>query len=299
MGRGSRPNEGAPPRWARTAVVVYLSVTFAVVVAALLSRGFELVLDAGFKEGLLLAMVVLTLPVSFAYFAIGTFSSGGGLSLATVVYYFGFLLLAAVNAGVFRWIVLSVRKRAPVPAGMPGATPQNPRVTLRGVTPDVGKLWWTVPLAVLLSLPQWMVAGFSWCGISGCSGGGFGVVTGTEWVAVILSVVNGFILAVAAFAVRWLYPTRKRALVALAAGTLFGLVGLQSPTGSGGRRRCNQGRRPRAARRGWLPSVGCQPVNEQLVSGVLYLLNRRIVDWRCEANMKGHRKVLRSVGPPA
>lgn len=98
-------------------------------------------------------------------------------------------------------------------------------MTLRGVTPDVRKLRWTVPLAVLLSLPQWMVAGFAWCGISGCSGGGFGVVNGTEWVAVILSAVNGVILAVVVFAVRWLYPTRKRALISVAAGTLFGLIG--------------------------------------------------------------------------
>jgi len=51
------------------------------------------------------------------------------------------------------------------------------------------------------------------------------VATGTEWVAVILSVVNAVILAVAVFAERWLYPTRKRALIALAAGTFFGLLG--------------------------------------------------------------------------
>ncbi|QCO97264.1 hypothetical protein FCN77_05435 [Arthrobacter sp. 24S4-2] len=226
MGRESRPKERALPRWAGTAVVVYLSVTFAVVVAALLSRGFALDLDAGVKEGLLLALVILTLPVSFAYFVIGTFGSSAVLSLTTVLYYFGYLLLALVNAGVFRWVVLSARRRALVPAGgVPGVSAQHPRAALRGVTPDVGKLWWAVPLAVLLSLPQWMVAGFAWCGISGCSGGGFGVATGSEWIAVILSVVNGVILAVAVFAVRWLYPTRKRALVALVAGTLFGLVG--------------------------------------------------------------------------
>ncbi|MEV7132592.1 hypothetical protein AB0N24_06840 [Arthrobacter sp. NPDC093128] len=226
MSRGSRPNARALPRWAGAAVVVYLSVTFAVVVSALVSRGFLLDLDAGFKEGLLLAMLVLTLPVSAAYFVIGSFGSGAVLSLTVVLYYFGYLLLAVVNAGVFRSIVLSSRRVTPVRvAGMPGASAQYPRETLRGVTPDVRKLWWAVPLAVLLSLPQWMVAGFFWCGVSGCSGGGFGVATGTEWVAVILSVVNGLILAVAMFAVRWLYPNRKRALIALAAGTLFGLVG--------------------------------------------------------------------------
>ena len=226
MGTGSRQNERALPPWARTAVVVYLSVTFAVVVGALFSRGSLLNLDTGFKEGLLFAMVVLTLPLSAAYFVIGTFGSGAVLSLTVVLYYFGFLVLAAVNAGVFRSIVLSVRKARPVPeAATPGASAQYSRVTLRGVTPDVTKLWWAVPLAVLLSVPQWMVAGFFWCGISGCSGGGFGVATGTEWVAVILSSVNGVILATAVFAVRWLYPTRKRALIALAAGTLFGLLG--------------------------------------------------------------------------
>ena len=118
--------------------------------------------------------VVLTLPVSAAYFVIGTFGSGGGSTLASVFYYCGYLLLAAVNAGVFRWIVRSARKRAPVPAGVPGTPPRQPAVRLRGVTPDARKLWWTVPLSVLLSLPQWMVASFAWCGISGCSGGGFG-----------------------------------------------------------------------------------------------------------------------------
>lgn len=226
MGSGSPPNGRALPRWARTAVVIYLSVTFAVVVAALLGRVLALGLDPGFKEGLLLALVVLTLPVSFAYFVVGTFGSGGGLGLTTVLYYLGYVLLAAVNARVFRWIVLSVRRRALVRAGSAsGASSENPRLTLRGITPDVTKLWWAVPLAVLLSLPQWVVASFAWCGISGCSGGGFGVATGSEWIAVTLSIVNGVILAAAVFAVRWLYPTRKRALVALAAGTLFGLLG--------------------------------------------------------------------------
>lgn len=214
------------PRWAGTAVVVYLSVTFAVVIAALLSRASALDLDAGFNEGLLLVMVALTLPISFAYFVIGLFDSSAGLSLTTVLYYLGYLLLAAVNAGIFRWIVLGARRRALLrAAGTPGDSAQYPRATLRGITPDVTKLWRAVPLAVLLSLPQWMVARFAWCGISGCSGGGFGVATGSEWIAVILSAVNGVILAAAVFAVRWLYPTGKRALIALAAGTLFGLVG--------------------------------------------------------------------------
>jgi hypothetical protein len=225
VGGRSRPNERAQPRWARIAVVAYLSVTFAVVVMSLLTGTVDVGLDGRFQEGLLPAMVVLRLPVSAAYVIIGTFGSGGGTSLTTALYYCGYLLLAVVNAGVFRWVVRSARKAGPVPTGVPGTPPLEPAVRLRGVTPDARKLWWTVPLAVLLSLPQWLVAGFAWCGISGCSGGGFGVATGSEWIAVILSAANGVIMAAAVFSVRWLYPTPKRALIALAAGTLFGLVG--------------------------------------------------------------------------
>ncbi|MDI3195898.1 hypothetical protein QK285_15980 [Pseudarthrobacter sp. AL20] len=40
-----------------------------------------------------------------------------------------------------------------------------------------------------------------------------------------MSVVNGLILGLAVFSVRWLDPTRRRALIALAAGSLFGLLG--------------------------------------------------------------------------
>ncbi|WP_411375732.1 hypothetical protein ACLH0K_05020 [Arthrobacter sp. MPF02] len=219
----SQPDNSARPRWARIAVVAYLLVTFAVVVTSLLAGTVGTGWDAGFKEGVLLAMVVLTLPVSAAFLVIGTIGSGGGPMPTTVLYYSGYLLLALVNAGFFRLVVGSARKRAP--ARMPDASARYPGVRLRGVTPDARKLWWTVPLAVLLSLPQWMVASFAWCGISGCSGGGFGVATGTEWIAVILSVVNGVIMAVAVFAVRWLYPTGKRALIAVAAGTFVGFVG--------------------------------------------------------------------------
>ncbi|WP_426989839.1 hypothetical protein [Pseudarthrobacter sp. Y6] len=226
---GSLPDKGSLPRWARIAVVVYLSVTVAVVGAALLTSSFETDLDATVREWLMRSVVILTLPVSAAYFAVGFLldSSGppsGLLSPTAVLYYLGYVALAVVNAALFRWMILSIRKPVPA-AGTPGTLPQGPGVTMRGVTRKVRNLWWTVPLAVLLSLPQWLVAGFAWCGISGCSGGGFGVATGTEWLAVTMSVVNGFIFAVAVFAVPWLYPTGRRALIALAAGTLFGLLG--------------------------------------------------------------------------
>ncbi|WP_248762179.1 hypothetical protein [Pseudarthrobacter sp. SSS035] len=239
MRTGSLPDKASLPRWARIAVALYLSVTVAIVGVALLAGSFDLDLDETVREWLMRSLVFLTLPVSAAYFAVVFFldSSGppppGGLRPTTVIYYLGFLALAVVNAALFRWMVLSIRKPVPAaatsaatPVAVPAAVPQVLVVTFHGVvTRNVRHLWWTVPLAVLLSFPQWLVAGLAWCGISGCSGGGFGVSTGTEWLAVTMSVVNGLILAVAVFAVRWLYPTRRRALVALAAGTLFGLLG--------------------------------------------------------------------------
>lgn len=108
-------------------------------------------------------------------------------------------------------------------ASQPEKSPPDPREY--GINSKVRSLLWTVPLAFMLSLPSWFVAAFAWCGISGCSGGGFGVSTGTQWLAITLSVLNGVICAVAVFTVPWLYPTRRRALVALIAGALFGLVG--------------------------------------------------------------------------
>ncbi|MET3141774.1 UNVERIFIED_ORG: hypothetical protein ABIB13_001476 [Arthrobacter sp. UYEF2] len=213
--------------------MVYLSVPVAIVGVALVTGSLDLDLDETAREWLMRSLMILTLPVSAAYFAVGFLfdSSGppasGGLRPTAVFYYLGHLALAVVNAALFRWIVLSIRRPVPAAAtaAAPSAVPQVPVVTFHGVTRNVRNLWWTVPLAVLLSLPQWLVAGLAWCGISGCSGGGFGVSAGTEWLAVTMSVVNGLILALAVFSVRWLYPTRRRALIALAAGSLFGLLG--------------------------------------------------------------------------
>lgn len=193
-------------------------------------------LGPGLQDSLMFALVVLTLPVSAAYYVLGIFDSShapspgetafGEVDLRAILYYLAYLLLAATNAAAFRWLVLSTRKGRPVRAvATAGALAEDPGARLRGVNQYVRHLWWTVPLAVLLSLPQWLVAGFAWCGISGCSGGGFGVATGSEWLAVSLSCVNGVILAVAVFVVPWLYPARTRAVIALTAGALFGLVG--------------------------------------------------------------------------
>jgi hypothetical protein len=248
----NRPGKGPLPRWAKAAVVIYLTVTGAVVAAALLTTAFGVGLEGGLQLWLLRSLMLLTLPVSAAYLVVGILLDllrppwprefgFGGLTPTALLYYLGYFALAVVNAAVFRWVVLSTRKRAPASAMAAATAPAatgpdgppeppadqatTPAVRPRGVNKNAKNLFWAVPLAGVLSLPQWLVARFSWCGISGCSGGGFGVSTGSEWVAIMLSVVNGFILAVAVFAVRWLYPARKRALIAVAAGTLFGLLG--------------------------------------------------------------------------
>ena len=222
----SRRDKAFLPRWARTMVATYLSVTASAVVAAAVIRALGLGVDAGLHNALMLAVIVLTLPVSAAYFVIGAFDSGstgpggfrlGALGLLELFRYLGYLGFAAINAAVFRWLVLGIRNGRSVPSSASaGGLPREVVLLAHGVNSRVRNLLWAVPAAVLLSLPQWLVASLAWCGISGCSGGGFGVARGGEWIAVSLSVVNGLIFAVAVFVVPWLYPTGRRVLVALA-----------------------------------------------------------------------------------
>ena len=232
MSTGVQSTRAKLPRWARTLTAVYLAVVAALVVAVLVLSALGSAPAA--LQGLMLALAALTLPVSAGYLfisflaSVGSSSVGGyylgALSLAAGAFYLGYVVLALINAALFRWIILNTRRRARGAA--PGNFPEGQGVTLRGVNGAARRqLLWAVPLAVLLSLPQWLVAAFAWCGISGCGGGGFGVSTTSEWLALTLTVVNGVIMAVAVFAVPWLYPTGKRALVAVAAGVLFALVG--------------------------------------------------------------------------
>jgi hypothetical protein len=62
-------------------------------------------------------------------------------------------------------------------------------------------LWWTVPVAIVLGLPLWVLAGLSWCGISGCSGGGFGVDSRHADIAVTCTISSGVLMSVAIAAV--------------------------------------------------------------------------------------------------
>jgi len=85
-------------------------------------RALELGAGTGASEALVLVIVVLTLPLSAAYYVVGSLGSSqgsgpgefavGALSMSTALNYLGFLLLAAINAAVFRWKILSTGRRA-------------------------------------------------------------------------------------------------------------------------------------------------------------------------------------------
>ena len=57
-------------------------------------------------------------------------------------------------------------------------------------------LLWALPLAVLLSLPSVAIAGISWCGISGCSSGGWGIDTDYVHLAVAACIGAAIVMAV-------------------------------------------------------------------------------------------------------
>jgi hypothetical protein len=64
-------------------------------------------------------------------------------------------------------------------------------------------LWWALPLAFVVVLPLWWVAGFSMCGISGCSGGGFGVSDIGRGSVLPILAVSGAVLALPVVLTHW------------------------------------------------------------------------------------------------
>jgi uncharacterized membrane protein len=63
------------PSWAAVAIVAYLAVVAALIAVALLTKAFGMDLGSGFRDNLMLAVVVLTLPVSAAYTVLGMLDS--------------------------------------------------------------------------------------------------------------------------------------------------------------------------------------------------------------------------------
>jgi hypothetical protein len=90
----------------------------------------------------------------------------------------------------------------------------NPVWSDRGVNRRALHLLWTIPLAALVSLPLVFLASISLCGISGCTGGGFGVDTDYESQTWVFVGVVGVMFFLAVYLPRWLYPVRLRTIVA-------------------------------------------------------------------------------------
>ncbi|MDQ1609335.1 MAG: hypothetical protein QOE16_2067 [Microbacteriaceae bacterium] len=86
-------------------------------------------------------------------------------------------------------------------------------------------LLWTVPVGLALGLPFWAWAGLSWCGISGCSGGGFGVYTDFVGDAIACTVIAGLLLAGAIAAVPWSRSFSIRLAIALVIATAYAMAG--------------------------------------------------------------------------
>jgi hypothetical protein len=90
-------------------------------------------------------------------------------------------------------------------------------------------LFWAVPVALAAGYPVWVVAAFSWCGISGCSGGGFGVYTDFVGLAIACAILAGVLLAATIAAVPWSQSWSRflaiRLVIAVGIGTAYAIAG--------------------------------------------------------------------------
>ncbi len=85
----------------------------------------------------------------------------------------------------------------------------------------VANAWWlllTVPLALAASWVPFLFAWINLCGVSGCSGGGYGVSYGPEWASIASNLLIGLLIALAVAIPAWA-PLRRRL-------TVGGIVGL-------------------------------------------------------------------------
>ena len=81
-------------------------------------------------------------------------------------------------------------------------------------------LLWTVPLAVALSLLPMLYGGINICGVSGCTGGGFGVSYGDELVNWVCAAIVAVVVTAAIGAIPWATPW----WVHVGTGALVGVI---------------------------------------------------------------------------
>ena len=107
--------------WAAGSMGAYLVSVAGLIAAVSVMRAFELGGGTAAPEAMVLLIVVLTLPLSTAYYVVGSLGSSQvsgpeefaveALTMSAASYYLGFFLLAAINAAIFRWIVISTGRR--------------------------------------------------------------------------------------------------------------------------------------------------------------------------------------------
>lgn len=64
-------------------------------------------------------------------------------------------------------------------------------------------LWWALPLAFVFALPLLALASLEMCGISGCTGGGFGVTDIGRGAVIPILAVSGLVLGLPLVLTRW------------------------------------------------------------------------------------------------
>ena len=83
-------------------------------------------------------------------------------------------------------------------------------------------LLWTIPVATIPAFLFYMVGGFELCGISGCSGGGFGRYTDDQWMSWICCGIIGALYFLSLVFVRWVRPLQLRIALSAALGSVIG-----------------------------------------------------------------------------
>ena len=85
-------------------------------------------------------------------------------------------------------------------------------------------LFWAIPIAILLCVPLAGLTGISWCGISGCSSGGWGISTDYVGLAIGVCIGAAIIMAVPLSVIPWLRPLGLRIVIAVVLGAFWGLL---------------------------------------------------------------------------
>lgn len=82
----------------------------------------------------------------------------------------------------------------------------------------------TVPVAVVLSAPVLLYGALAYCGISGCSGGGFGPTTVARGDSYACCAIIGALFTLAVVFVPWIRPAWQRVLLSTGIGVVLGFA---------------------------------------------------------------------------